>query len=225
MLGTNSVTGQQASASQCISSTVYYLTKQPIVSDNSGTRMTMSMHSILSCIIACCCGPMTQMMCLLFRYISVKYTLVIIESSPCMMHAYSSVTFWLCMQDHDASDIGNRAYAASASEHAKCTIFKVCCCRPPQWADQMQVKHKQPFYSVLPDEHDCMRLFQGGRTSKYVAQVRALAVLHLLWLHPADNACLFDKLGDPTVPPGQDHKLLLSEHAHQPSPKHHAVLA
>lgn len=46
-----------------------------------------------------------------------------------------------------------------------------CDCRPPEWAQQMQVNHKQPFYSVLPDEHDCTRLFQGGRTSKYVAQV------------------------------------------------------
>ena len=35
----------------------------------------------------------------------------------------------------------------------------------------MQVDHKQPFYSVLPDEHDCLRIFKGGRTTKYVAQV------------------------------------------------------
>lgn len=35
----------------------------------------------------------------------------------------------------------------------------------------MQVSHEQPFYSVLPDEHDCTRLFRGVRTSKYVAQV------------------------------------------------------
>ncbi len=41
----------------------------------------------------------------------------------------------------------------------------------------MQVKHNQPFYSVLPDEHDCVRLFQGGRTSKYVAQVRNLDIV------------------------------------------------
>ncbi|DBA98893.1 TPA: hypothetical protein ACH3X1_014642 [Trebouxia sp. C0004] len=44
------------------------------------------------------------------------------------------------------------------------------CDRPEAWAKEVQVKHKQPFYSVLPDEHDCVRLFQGGRTSKYVAQ-------------------------------------------------------
>lgn len=44
------------------------------------------------------------------------------------------------------------------------------CDRPPDWAEQMKVKHDQPFYSVLPDEHDCVRLFRGARTSKYVAQ-------------------------------------------------------
>lgn len=37
----------------------------------------------------------------------------------------------------------------------------------------MQVNHDQPFYGVLPDEHDCTRLFRGVRTSKYVAQVNA----------------------------------------------------
>lgn len=45
--------------------------------------------------------------------------------------------------------------------------------RPPQWAQEMQVNHDQPFYGVLPDEHDCTRLFQGARISKYVAQVVA----------------------------------------------------
>ncbi|KAL3131480.1 hypothetical protein ABBQ38_007787 [Trebouxia sp. C0009 RCD-2024] len=44
------------------------------------------------------------------------------------------------------------------------------CDRPPQWAQEMQVNHDQPFYGVLPDEHDCTRLFQGARISKYVAQ-------------------------------------------------------
>ena len=43
--------------------------------------------------------------------------------------------------------------------------------RPPQWAQEMQVNHDQPFYGVLPDEHDCTRLFHGARISKYVAQV------------------------------------------------------
>ena len=48
----------------------------------------------------------------------------------------------------------------------------------------MQVKHDQPFYAVLPDENDCTRLFNGVRTSKYVAQVAqllpALSMLLLL---------------------------------------------
>lgn len=44
-------------------------------------------------------------------------------------------------------------------------------CRSPEWAQELQVKHDQPFYSVLPDEHDCTRLFNGVRSSKYVAQV------------------------------------------------------
>ena len=33
------------------------------------------------------------------------------------------------------------------------------------------MNHDQPFYDVLPDEHDCTRLFHGVRSSKYVAQV------------------------------------------------------
>lgn len=36
----------------------------------------------------------------------------------------------------------------------------------------MQVKHDQPFYGVLPDENDCVRLFSGVRSSKYVAEVK-----------------------------------------------------
>ena len=46
-----------------------------------------------------------------------------------------------------------------------------CGCRTPAWAEQMQVNHNQPFFYVLPDEHDCVKLFQGARSSKYVAQV------------------------------------------------------
>lgn len=35
----------------------------------------------------------------------------------------------------------------------------------------MKLNGNQPFYSVLPDEPDCERLFNAVRTSKYVAQV------------------------------------------------------
>ncbi len=61
------------------------------------------------------------------------------------------------------------------SVYALCVQLSSACCwyRPPAWANELQVKHDQPFYSVLPDEHDCVRLFHGGRTSKYVAQVRS----------------------------------------------------
>ena len=65
------------------------------------------------------------------------------------------------------------------SVYAPCVQLSTACCwyRPPAWASELQVKHDQPFYSVLPDEHDCVRLFQGGRTSKYVAQVRTLHIV------------------------------------------------
>jgi len=69
--------------------------------------------------------------------------------------------------------------SAYASVSASCIQLSTACCwyRPPAWAHELQVKHDQPFYSVLPDEHDCVRLFQGGRTSKYVAQVRSLDIV------------------------------------------------
>ena len=61
-------------------------------------------------------------------------------------------------------------------------LFVDCDCvcytrRTPEWAKQMKVNHEQPFYSVLPDEHDCIRLFQGARISKYVAEVRGFTHL------------------------------------------------
>ena len=47
------------------------------------------------------------------------------------------------------------------------------CQREPSWNVRMEVDPNQPFYSVLPDEQDCLRLFGGLRVTKYVAQVWA----------------------------------------------------
>lgn len=44
------------------------------------------------------------------------------------------------------------------------------CERDAEWAAAMGVAPRQPFYHVLPDEGDCVRLFGGVRASKYVAQ-------------------------------------------------------
>lgn len=51
------------------------------------------------------------------------------------------------------------------------------------------MSHDQPFYSVLPDEHDCTRLFRGVRTSKYVAQVFLPPPLP----HPSQVKCMTSK--------------------------------
>ena len=45
------------------------------------------------------------------------------------------------------------------------------CEREQAWNDTVGVDPNQPFYEVLPDEDDCLRLFGGVRLSKYVAQV------------------------------------------------------
>ena len=42
----------------------------------------------------------------------------------------------------------------------------------------MNLNGNQPFYSVLPDEPDCERIFTAVRISKYVAQVRLSGVTY-----------------------------------------------
>lgn len=51
------------------------------------------------------------------------------------------------------------------------------CDRDAEWCAATGVEGDQPFYYVLPDENDCIRLFGGVRISKYVAQSSVSALL------------------------------------------------
>ncbi|KAL6766563.1 hypothetical protein ACKKBG_A36535 [Auxenochlorella protothecoides x Auxenochlorella symbiontica] len=62
------------------------------------------------------------------------------------------------------------------------------CERDAEWAAAMGVRPRQPFYHVLPDEGDCVRLFGGVRVSKYVAQDNVVPLAGARVMHRAlDN--------------------------------------
>lgn len=65
---------------------------------------------------------------------------------------------------------------ATDPQFGEVTSVSVFVHRGAGWAAEMGVNHDQPFYSVLPDELDCVRLFKALRITKYVAQVSRLSV-------------------------------------------------
>lgn len=59
------------------------------------------------------------------------------------------------------------------------------CERDSEWAAQMGVDPSMPHYYVLPDEHDCQRLFGGVRLTKYVCEDNMLPVEEVTVVHRA----------------------------------------
>eukprot|EP01025_Chloroclados_australasicus_P064149 TRINITY_DN8531_c0_g2_i1.p1 TRINITY_DN8531_c0_g2~~TRINITY_DN8531_c0_g2_i1.p1 ORF type:complete len:313 (+),score=17.94 TRINITY_DN8531_c0_g2_i1:54-941(+) len=43
-------------------------------------------------------------------------------------------------------------------------------CQRAEWANKQSVSPQQPFYHIIPDEEDCVRLFSHAQHIKYVAQ-------------------------------------------------------
>lgn len=59
------------------------------------------------------------------------------------------------------------------------------CERDEDWIAQMRTDPSLPHYYVLPDEHDCHRLFGGERLTKYVCQFNILPVKDVTVVHRA----------------------------------------
>lgn len=59
------------------------------------------------------------------------------------------------------------------------------CERDEDWIAQMRTDPSLPHYYVLPDEHDCHKLFGGERLTKYVCQFNILPVKDVTVVHRA----------------------------------------